>query len=242
MGTPVRRRRNLLLATVAVVATGSAALPGAAHAASRPWQPEPASYGVGSTTNVGVTMADGTVELFNTTGGDLDVTLDDSQNPDLTPHTVEVGRDHIYGLNARQLFVFYREDELHSLMVNGSAATSFNVVDTPRRTFIDHFGNALFTAHLVTTLNSYGPGVTVTGTSGILSIIDFPIFSKVDVGKGDARGINGKIFLSGPALLNVDDQRDPNAHTAVVLGHYLGGSRSPPEHPARQVPTTCQGI
>ncbi len=62
MGISVwRRRRSLFLAIVAVVAAGGAALPGAAGAASTPWQPEPASYGVASTSNVGVTMADGTV-------------------------------------------------------------------------------------------------------------------------------------------------------------------------------------
>jgi putative CocE/NonD family hydrolase len=59
-----RRRRLGIVATSAVcVAASGATMPAAqsAAAAAPPWQPEPASYGVGSTSNVGVTMADGTV-------------------------------------------------------------------------------------------------------------------------------------------------------------------------------------
>jgi hypothetical protein len=66
VATEVRRWRALIVTTVAVVvAAGGAAVPGAlsasASAAPPAWQPEAASYGVASTSNVGVTMADGTV-------------------------------------------------------------------------------------------------------------------------------------------------------------------------------------
>src|SRR5437667_106018 len=67
VGTEVRRWRALVVTTVAaiVVAAGAAvvpdAAPAAAGAAPPAWQPEPATFGVGSTSNVGVTMADGTV-------------------------------------------------------------------------------------------------------------------------------------------------------------------------------------
>ncbi len=64
VGIEVRRWRALAVGAAVAVA-GAAAVPGAASAAGGAappaWQPEQPTYGVGSTTNVGVTMADGTV-------------------------------------------------------------------------------------------------------------------------------------------------------------------------------------
>lgn len=165
--------------------------------------------------------------------GDFDLTLDDSQNPDVTQRTVTVSDSAVTGLAPALLT--YIAAELHSLTIDDNTNSSFDVLNTPYRQYIDVVNFIEFPGTLTTTLNSNGTGgVRVEGTSGPLQINDFATYAPITVGHayyqyinnipipfGPAlRSINGDVSVAGPAVLTVNDSNDPVAHGNVVLGTY----------------------